>query len=325
MRDAFRCIDELCQYLEIEASDVVSSSAEKSFPLFAPRPYVNRIRRGDLNDPLLRQILPHIDETVEVDGFVSDPLGESDASLQSGMLQKYPGRVLLVTTGACAIHCRYCFRRHFPYGDVPHSVSDWQPALDAIREDPTIEEVILSGGDPLTLVDDTIESLVARIETIDHVNRIRIHTRLPIMIPDRVTSRLTTLLANTRLLPIVVVHANHEAEIDDDVITAFNRLRMAGIPLLNQSVLLRGINDSVKTMENLCRRLINVGVMPYYMHQLDRVDGAAQFEVPVEVGINIVEKLRGRLPGYAIPRFVQEVAGDDSKRSITNPKPTVAP
>lgn len=318
MREAFRCVDKLCEYLDVDVKDAFSAEAASSFPLFAPRPYVSRIRRGDSSDPLLQQILPHVNEMVEIDGYGVDPLNEANVSTQPGLLQKYTGRVLLVTTGACAIHCRYCFRRHFPYDVVPHSPDAWEPAIDAIRQDPSIEEVILSGGDPLTLVDKSIEWLVRQIEPIDHVARIRFHTRLPIMIPDRVTNDFVELLASTRLQPLVVLHANHAAEIDGDVVSACQRLRRVGVPLLNQSVLLRGVNDSAELMENLCRRLINIGVIPYYMHQLDQVAGAAHFHVSKQTGLEIIDKLQSRLPGYAVPRYVEEIAGDTSKRFVTD-------
>lgn len=316
MREAFRSVEDLCEFLQIDAGKHASLDAIRSFALFAPRPFVNRIRKGDAADPLLLQVLPVEAETAKVPGYSTDPLSEQDASPISGLLQKYDRRVLLVTTGACAIHCRYCFRRNFPYSEVPHHIEDWQPSIDAITDDDSIEEVILSGGDPLTIVDQTLAGLIRRIEQITHVQRLRFHTRLPIMIPERVNSKLVDLLETTRLQTIIVLHANHAAEIDADVATAIARLRKTGAPVLNQSVLLRGVNDSVDLMEELCRRLTNIGVMPYYMHQLDRVDGAAHFEVPKEKGQMIISQLRERLPGYAVPRFVEERPGDRSKRPI---------
>lgn len=316
MREAFRSVHDLCDYLDIDANSHASIDAVKSFPLFAPRPFVNRMRRGDATDPLLLQVLPVAEELTEVSGFSTDPLSEQDSSLHPGLLQKYDRRVLLVTTGACAIHCRYCFRRHFPYSEVPHGIDDWQPSIDAIADDDSIEEVILSGGDPLTIADRTLGGLTRRIEQITHVQRLRFHTRLPIMIPERVNSKLVDLLETTRLQVIIVLHANHAAEIDADVAAAIARLQKTGTPVLNQSVLLQAVNDSVELMEELCRRLTNIGVMPYYMHQLDRVDGAAHFDVPKEKGRMIIDQLRGRLPGYAVPRFVEEQPGDRSKRPI---------
>ncbi|MFC1759613.1 EF-P beta-lysylation protein EpmB [Planctomycetota bacterium] len=317
MREAFRSVNELCDHLGIDAGEHASLAAADSFPLFAPRPFVSRMRHGDAADPLLLQVLPVAAETDKVPDYSSDPLSEKEASLRPGLLQKYDRRVLLITTGACAIHCRYCFRRHFPYSDVPHSTENLQPSLDMIAKDESIEEVILSGGDPLAVPDQSLDSLVGCIEQIEHVQRLRFHTRLPIMIPERVDSKLIDLLETTRLQTVFVLHANHAAEIDNEVSAAITRLRKTGGPVLNQSVLLRGVNNSVDLMEDLCRQLINVGVIPYYMHQLDRVDGAAHFEVPKDQGQAIIEQLRSRLPGYAVPRFVEERAGDRSKRPIS--------
>jgi L-lysine 2,3-aminomutase len=219
----------------------------------------------------------------------------------------------MVTTGACAVHCRYCFRRHFPYDSAPRSLTDLLPAIEQIEADSSIHEVILSGGDPLTLVDSLLVQLVARLEAIPHLRRLRLHTRLPIVIPQRVTAELLDWLTGTRLTPVVVVHINHPAEIDDAVVAALGKLHSAGIMLLNQAVLLRGVNDSVEVLAALSERLIDLHVLPYYLHQLDRVVGAAHFEVPVEQGLQIMSELRGRLPGYAVPRYVQEIAGRDHK------------
>lgn len=317
MKLAIRDAGELCRVLEL--GDSLAEAARESagdFPLFAPRPYVARMRRGDAADPLLRQVLPIAAEQQAVPGFVADPVGDAAAELVPGLLQKYHGRGLLVATGACAIHCRYCFRRHYPYAAVPKSAAAWDEAIDAISADPSIGEVILSGGDPLTLVDETLAALVARLDRIEHVRVLRIHTRLPIMIPQRVDNAFLAWLSGTRLVPYVVIHANHASEIDDDVAAAIARLSTAGAAVLNQAVLLRGVNDSADALEALSRRLIELRVQPYYLHQLDRVDGAAHFEVSIDKGKAIVAELRKRLPGYAVPRYVQELSGDESKAVI---------
>jgi len=293
-----------------------AKAAAQSFPLFAPWPYIRRITKGDAADPLLRQVLPLGEELVEVPGFVADPVGDDTAKLTAGLLQKYSGRALLVTTGTCAIHCRYCFRRHFPYSESPRSPGDWQPALDRIAADPAIDEVLLSGGDPLTLVDSHLAELARRIATIGHVNRLRIHTRLPIVIPQRVTGELIDWLRGTRLAPIMVVHANHPQEIDDATAAALTRLVDSGIPVLNQAVLLRGVNDNAEALIGLSRRLVDLRVMPYYLHQLDRALGAAHFEVPISRGLQLIDHLRRSLPGYAVPRYVQEIPGDEHKRVL---------
>ena len=254
-----------------------------------------------------------IEETAQVVGYTNDPVGDHQATLRPGVLQKYAGRALLVTTGACAIHCRYCFRRHFSYEQVPHSDAAWDAALSSLAADASIHEVILSGGDPLMLVDRRLATLADKIAAIGHVRRLRVHTRLPIMIPKRVTDELVAWLSGTRLTPVMVLHANHVRELDSQVADSLNKLRDAGVMLFNQAVLLRGVNDSSEDQAKLCERLIDLGVAPYYLHQLDRVAGAAHFEVPIEEGKRIVEELRARLPGYMVPKYVQEVPGEASK------------
>ncbi len=314
LKHALRDPAQLLAALELPANLLQpAQAAAQQFPLFAPWPYIARMTKGDPTDPLLRQVLPLADELTHQPGFASDAVGDSAALLSPGLLQKYHGRALLITTGACAIHCRYCFRREYPYSESPKSPADWQPALDLLAADPTIDEVILSGGDPLTLTDGHLADLVSRISDISHVHRLRIHTRLPIVIPSRVTTELIDWLRGTRLTPIVVIHANHANELDDTTAAALARLTDSGIPLLNQSVLLRGINDSAPALINLSRRLVNLRVTPYYLHQLDRVRGTSHFEVPVCHGISLIEEMRRELPGYAVPRYVQEVAGEEHK------------
>jgi lysine 2,3-aminomutase len=314
MKDAVRDADELCRLLDLpEHFAFCAKAASRQFRVFVPRGFVARMRPGDPNDPLLRQVLPVDDEMAEVPGFFADPVDDAAAERQPGLLQKYRGRVMLIATGACAIHCRYCFRRHFPYGELPRSVADWQPAIDEIANDTTLHEVILSGGDPLTLVDRALGELIAVLAEIPHLRRLRIHTRLPIVIPERVTNELIDIIRGRRLAPIVVLHANHANELDSHVAAALAKLSDAGIVLLNQAVLLAGVNDSVEAQAALCERLVDLRVLPYYLHQLDRVAGAAHFEVPAAAGRRIIRQLRGRLPGYAVPRYVQEVAGADSK------------
>lgn len=314
LKQAVRDPAQLLAALELPANLLQpAQQATRQFPLFAPGPYIARMTKGDAADPLLRQVLPLADELIDQPGFAADAVGDSAALLSPGLLQKYHGRALLITTGACAIHCRYCFRREYPYSDSPKSPTDWQPALDRIAADATIDEVILSGGDPLTLTDGHLAELATRIAAIPHVHRLRIHTRLPIIIPSRVTTELIDWLRGTRLTPIFVIHANHAQELDDTTATALARLTDSGIPLLNQSVLLRGINDTAEALINLSRRLVNLRVTPYYLHQLDRVRGAAHFEVPACQGVSLIEEMRRSLPGYAVPRYVQEIAGEEHK------------
>ncbi|MCI0357136.1 MAG: EF-P beta-lysylation protein EpmB [Planctomycetaceae bacterium] len=314
LRLAIRDPAQLVAALELPPQQVEPARrASAGFLLFAPRPYVARMRRGDPTDPLLRQVLPIESELLTPQGFTSDPVGDESATLTPGLLQKYNSRALLVTTGACAVHCRYCFRRHFPYSESPRSPDEWQPAIDRIAADPSIDEAILSGGDPLTLVDAHLAELACRLAEVPHLRRLRVHTRLPIMIPQRVTDELLDWLRGTRLTPVVVVHANHAQEIDEPTAAALARLVDAGIPVLNQTVLLAGVNDSTEALIDLSRRLVDLRVMPYYLHQLDRVQGAAHFEVPVSRGLELIDQMRRALPGYAVPRYVQEVAGEANK------------
>jgi L-lysine 2,3-aminomutase len=314
IRLAVRGAGELCRRLGLPSEMAVGTGAGVGeLPVFVPPSFLARIRPGDPKDPLLRQVLPMVEENDVVPGFTSDPVGDGDAKLASGVLQKYLGRALLIATGSCAVHCRYCFRRHFPYEEAPHSSPAWDAALALVAEDPTITEVILSGGDPLMLVDARLAVLVEKIEAIEQVTRLRIHTRLPIMVPLRVTHELLAMLESNRLSKVMVVHANHAQELAEDVAAALGDLRHVGVTLLNQAVLLRGVNDSVEAQQALSERLIELGVVPYYLHQLDRVAGAAHFEVPIHEGQKIIEELRKRLPGYMVPRYVQEVAGEASK------------
>jgi EF-P beta-lysylation protein EpmB len=317
LRDSVRDADELCRLLELpQEVAAIAKRSVGSFPLFVPRGYVARMRLGDINDPLLRQVLPVEDEMVDVPGFVTDAVNDAAATRQPGLLQKYAGRVLLVTTGACAVHCRYCFRRSFPYDESPRSVDEWRPAIEEIAADSSIHEVILSGGDPLTLVDATLEALVERLAAIPHVRRLRVHTRLPIVLPERVTESFVELIRDCGLTPVVVVHANHAKELDAHVAAALAKMTDGGIMLLNQAVLLAGVNDTIDAQAALSERLVDLRVLPYYLHQLDRVAGAAHFEVPVATGMRIVEELKTRLPGYAVPKYVQEVVGASSKIEI---------
>ncbi len=288
---------------EFEEQAVASA---RLWPLLAPRDFVAKMRPGDPADPLLRQVLPCADEQAQAPGFTADPVDDAGAQLAPGLLQKYAHRALLITTGACAIHCRYCFRRHFPYSEAPKSPDAWDGALARLAADEAIDEVLLSGGDPLTLTDARLAHLADRLAAIGHLRRLRVHSRLPIVIPQRVCDAMLRWFAGGRLTPIMVVHANHPREIDDEVAGAVTRLIDAGAVVLNQAVLLRGVNDNAETLAELCRRLVDLRVMPYYLHQLDRVAGAAHFESPEAAGLAIIEQLRSMLPGYAVPRYARD-------------------
>lgn len=311
--DAVRSASELCRLVGLPDQEPGWAAG---WPVLVPRSYLSRIAPGDPSDPLLLQVLPRPEELEIPEGFSSDPLGETAASPVSGMLWKYQGRSLIVATGTCGVHCRFCFRRHFPLPASPPRLSAMEPALERVGRERSIHEIILSGGDPLTLDDGSLSELVGRAAEMLHVRRLRIHTRMPIAIPGRVGPRLVELLRATRLTPIVVVHVNHPAEIDPAVEAALARLVDAGIPVLSQSVLLRGINDNADTLAELFEWLVDLRVVPYYLHQLDRVAGTAHFEVPEARGRRLIEELRGRLPGYAVPRYVREVPGASSKVSL---------
>jgi EF-P beta-lysylation protein EpmB len=310
LAEAIRDPDELSDLLGLpESVRAAARRAAGLFPLMVPLSYLARMEAGNPADPLLRQVLPIDTEFNEVPGFVPDALGEDEARRAPGLLQKYSGRTLLVATGACAVHCRYCFRRHYPYGQEPRRLDEWEPALRAIAADTSLREILLSGGDPLMLSDSRLAALCGRLADVEHLTRLRIHTRLPIVLPDRVTPTLIEMLTSSRLTAIVVVHANHPNEIVGDCADALRVLVRSGITVLNQSVLLRGVNDSVEALAELSDRLIDLGVIPYYLHQLDRVAGVAHFEVAEERGRALVEELRRRLPGYAVPQYVREVPG----------------
>ncbi len=289
-----------------------ASRASTLFRLRVPLSFVRRMRHGDPADPLLRQVMPLSAELADLPGFGPDPLAESQAFKAPGLLQKYHGRALLITTAACAVHCRYCFRREFPY---PEQIGNGalQQALEAIAADADVEEVILSGGDPLNLSDARLRTLTERLAQIPHIRRLRLHTRLPVVLPSRVDEGLLQWL---RALPwpvAVVLHSNHGNEIDDSVRAACARLRAAGAMLLNQAVLLRGVNDSVAALSDLSQRLFDAGVVPYYLHVLDRVRGAAHFEVPEVTAQQLVGELAASLSGYLVPRLVREVPGAPAK------------
>lgn len=315
-RDAVRDPRRLLALLGLEDRVAVSDAAARQFPLRVPMAFVGRMRHGDPHDPLLRQVLPLDAELRPVPGFSLDAVGDGAAKAGHGVIHKYEGRALLVTTGSCAIHCRYCFRRHFPYAEETAAAGGWAAALDAVRADPTIDEVLLSGGDPLSLSTRKLADLTDALRAVPHVRRLRIHTRLPIVLPARVDAALCDWLADLPWPVVVVVHANHAQEFDADVDAAMHALRRTGALLLNQAVLLKGVNDSVEALAALGERGLAAGVLPYYLHQLDRVAGAAHFEVDDATALALHAALVARQSGYLVPRLVREVAGDASKRAM---------
>jgi len=314
---AITSVPELLAAVGLETRSArLPAQIETDFPLRVPRGYVRRMRRNDPQDPLLRQVLPISAEADVVPGFGADPVGDLTSMRSQGLLQKYHGRALLIATGACAIHCRYCFRRNFPYGEatlLPRHIDD---ALARIGADRSITEVILSGGDPLSLSDGRLRELLERVGRIDHVERIRFHTRQPIVLPERVDRGLCDVLEHAPRPLVFVVHCNHANEIDESVGAALSRLAGFTSPVLNQSVLLRGVNDSAPTLVDLSTRLFEHGVLPYYLHQLDRVSGAAHFAVADGTARAIRDEMATRLPGYLVPKLVREIAGDAAKRCV---------
>ena len=316
-REAVRDPRALLSMLGLESlADRVPEDAAAQFPLRVPHAFVARMRHGDPHDPLLRQVLPLDEELRPVAGFGLDAVGDAAARTATGVLQKYRGRALLVATGSCAVHCRYCFRRHFPYAEETAARDGWSEALDAIAADDSIEEVLLSGGDPLSLATSKLAELTDALKTVPHVKRLRIHSRLPVVLPERVDGALASWLSNLPWPVAFVIHANHAQEFDAGVDAALLRLREAGAQLLNQAVLLRGVNDSVDALAALSERSFAAGVLPYYLHQLDRVAGVAHFEVPDSDALALHATLRARLSGYLVPRLVREIPGDTGKRPL---------
>jgi EF-P beta-lysylation protein EpmB len=309
-------LPELLAALDLEdRPGLAVANLAAEFPLRVTREFVARMRQADPDDPLLRQVFPAAQEALEIPGYGHDPVGDLASMRAPGVLRKYDGRALLIVTGACAIHCRYCFRRAFPYAENALRPRQVAAALAGIAADATIAEVILSGGDPLSLSNARLGDLLERIGRIPHVLRVRIHTRHPVALPARVDAALCRMLSRAPR-PVVVIHANHANELDDAVAAAMSRLSEVTHMLLNQSVLLRGVNDSVAALVALSERLFAIGVTPYYLHQLDPVAGAAHFAVADQDARRLIEKVRAMLPGYLVPRLVREHAGADAKQPV---------
>jgi EF-P beta-lysylation protein EpmB len=310
---------ELLRTLDLPLDDVAHARlAARTFGLRVPRGFVRRMRRGDPRDPLLLQVLPLAAEMEQTPGFVLDPVQDLSQRAAPGLLHKYHGRALLITTGACAVHCRYCFRRHFPYGDESAIGPHWRAAIDQLLADESIQELILSGGDPLSLTDRRLQRLTDELRRIPHLKRLRFHTRYPIVLPERIDEGLTRWLQSLPWPVVVVLHTNHANEIDETVTRACERLRASGATLLNQAVLLAHVNDSTDALVDLSEKLFAAGVLPYYLHLLDRVQGAAHFEVAESRARALLQEVRARLPGYLVPQLVREVPGAPSKTPIAS-------
>lgn len=317
LAEAIDTIEDLCDYLRLSMEELpASAAAAKGFPLRVPLNFADCMEKGNPNDPLLRQVLPVHDELVAFPGFTDDPVGDLRAANRIGVLHKYQGRVLLINTGSCAINCRYCFRRNFPYADYQLSRQKEAAAIQTIRADAGISEVILSGGDPLLLNDARLEQLIQELSAIKHVQRIRIHSRLPIVLPARITGDLVNLLAQSSKRIILVVHCNHAREINGRVSAACGALAEKGITLFNQSVLLKGVNDNATALCELSEQLFSHGIIPYYLHLLDKATGTGHFEVSETEALELVKHVQMKLPGYLVPKLVREQAGAASKQCV---------
>ena len=315
LAEGFNNLSAICDYLDIPfSSDTLLNTP--SFPIRVPREFVDRMNKGDINDPLLKQILPTTEELTSPQGFTNDPVGDLKAMTESGVIHKYHGRVLLITTGGCAINCRYCFRRNFPYNDFQLSLKKHFNAIHYIESNQDISEVILSGGDPLLLNDQKLLELIKKIENIDHIKRIRIHSRIPIVLPSRITKELCQGLSKVKKSLIIVVHCNHANELNAKVNIACTQLKKANITLLNQTVLLKDINDKAEQLCALHEKLFTFNIMPYYLHLLDKAAGTAHFDVSEQQAIQLMEEIKKTLPGYLVPKLVKEQPGMPNKTII---------
>ena len=307
-------VRELCEILKIRPTTALLDKC--SFPLRISREYVSRIKPGDEEDPLLKQILPISAELADEEGYTTDPLAEFSVNPVPGLLHKYQSRVLLTVAGSCAINCRFCFRRHFPYSENNPGTQGWKEAINYIAADSKIDEVIFSGGDPLMLKDQYLSDLAHELNQIPHLKRLRIHTRLPIMIPSRINDDFFRWATQQRLQTVMVLHTNHSREIDEEVSAALGRLRAHQIPLLNQAVLLRGVNDQAQSLIELSQTLFSNGVIPYYLHLLDKVAGTAHFAVSEKRALELIQAMTEQMSGYLVPKLAREVAGEKSKHVI---------
>lgn len=313
LRRAFRDLDALLDFLGLTRAEVDGCPDAGNFPLLVPESFARRMRRGDPADPLLRQVLPIAAELLTEPGDLLDPVGDLSRTRSIGVIHKYAGRVLLIATGSCAVHCRYCFRRHFPYADELAARDEWREALALIASDAGIEEVILSGGDPLSLATHKLAHLTRELARIPHLRRLRVHTRWPVVLPERVDAELLDWLKDLPWPVTMVLHANHANELDSEVAAAVMALRAVGVVLLNQAVLLRGVNDNAEALIELSRRCGELSVLPYYLHLLDRVQGAAHFDVSERLARQLHRAMRAALPGFLVPRLAREVAGQPNK------------
>jgi L-lysine 2,3-aminomutase len=316
-REAVRDPRELLNLLGLgHLAQDISDQAAAQFPLRVPRGFIAKMRRGDANDPLLRQVLPVLAEEQLAEGYSFDAVGDAAAKGGAGIIHKYHGRALLVATGSCAIHCRYCFRRHFPYAEESAASQQWAETIRYLQNDSSIRELILSGGDPLSLATHKLKELTDALHTLPHLKRLRIHTRLPVVLPERIDAELIAWLSALPWPVAMVIHANHANELGQEVAEAIHRLKQVNVSVLNQAVLLKGVNASVNDQIALSERLFEIGALPYYLHQLDKVQGAAHFQIEDTQARAIHREMMQQLPGYLVPKLVQEIAGAPSKTPL---------
>lgn len=312
-KENFTNLSKLANFLELNQVNRTKIAKKTAFPLNLPKRLANKITKNSLKDPILLQFLPLMEESHQVEGFCFDPVSDTLFQKSPRLLHKYPGRALLICTSACAMHCRFCFRQNYPYEKTK---STFEKEIQDIAKDPSLYEIILSGGDPLSLSDDHLRNVVKSLEKIPHLKLLRFHTRFPIGIPERITKSFLSILKNTRLQVTFVLHINHLKEFDPDITLALKQISQLGIPILSQTVLLKEVNDSVHSLKELFLGLIQRGIIPYYLHQLDRIQGGAHFEVAPSQGIDLIKELRKALPGYAVPTFVQEIPFKTSKTPL---------
>lgn len=316
LSESIRDPKELLLRLGLQEKDVPDVDLDNSFSMLVPQPFIQQMAYADAHDPLLRQVLPVLSEREVVAGFSVDPLGERNTNVQTGIVHKYNGRLLLMLASSCAVNCRYCFRRHFPYSDNRLGKKNWQHTLSYLQQHQDVKEVILSGGDPLLVSDERLQDIIKSLDTIGHIKRLRIHTRLPVVIPQRLTQKLKNILNTSKLQSSLVIHCNHKNEISHELQSALLEFKHSGITLLNQSVLLKGVNDDAQTLIELSDTLFSVGVLPYYLHLLDLIQGGAHFNIEHHQALDIYQKMQQQLPGYLLPKLARECAGEMQKTVV---------
>ncbi len=312
-RQNFTCWKKLAEFLELDPIYFPAILKDSHFPLNLPFRLAQKIQKNSWDDPILLQFLPLEKEKEESFQFQKDPVGDNESRKTGKLLKKYDGRALLLCTSSCAMNCRFCFRQNYDYQTQN---KEFEEEIELIHQDSTLGEIILSGGDPLSLSNETLSSLMEKLDLIPHLQRLRFHTRFPIGIPERIDEEFLALLENTRMQVFFVIHSNHASELDPDVLSSLKKIQRLGIPVLNSTVLLRGINDHVSVLKELFEKLVDHGILPYYLNQLDRVQGSAHFEVSEEEGKELIVQLTKQMSGYAVPKYVREEAGMTSKTGL---------